>query len=183
MRLERVPPVHKRFWQWLKDQVAQDVPEADGLCEYDCRKPHCDEEEWANCERRINKAAGELWPEPSPAPRGETNPTAHSAPVTVSAMIPQSRSSVIADDVALDDEIKWRAYELFERQHDPADGRSQKDSLHAELPRVAYAAFQLQQYSNGAIAETRAVRAARVYLGALITFIGHSNRGTPIVKG
>jgi len=75
MYLETIQTLHRRFWQWLKDQIAQDVPEADGLCEYDCRKQQCREEEWATCERRIHKAAGELWPESIPAPRGETNPS------------------------------------------------------------------------------------------------------------
>jgi len=74
---ETIQPVHRKFWQWLKDQIAQDVPDADGLCEYDCRKQQCAEEEWATCERRIHKAAGELWPEPSPAPRpaGQSEPS------------------------------------------------------------------------------------------------------------
>ena len=75
MYLETIQTLHRKFWQWLKDQIAQDVPEADGLCEYDCRKQQCTEEEWATCERRIHKAAGELWPESSPAPRSETNPS------------------------------------------------------------------------------------------------------------
>jgi hypothetical protein len=183
MRVETVRPPHKRFWQWLKDQIATDVPEADGLCEYDCRKPQCNQEEWATCERRISKAAGELWPEPSPAPRAETNPSSPSASSLLSAMIPENCASVIADDGALDDEIKRRAYELYERQHDPADRHDQKDNLQAELPRVAYAAFQLQKYSNGEIAETRGVRAARVYLGALSSFIAKGDSDRPIVKG
>ena len=33
-----------------------------GLCEYDCRRQQCTDEEWESCERRIQKAAGELWP-------------------------------------------------------------------------------------------------------------------------
>jgi hypothetical protein len=57
---ETIQTLHRRLWQWLKDQIAQDVPEADGLCEYDCRKQQCTEEDWATCERRIHKAAGEL---------------------------------------------------------------------------------------------------------------------------
>jgi hypothetical protein len=73
---ETIQTLRRRFWQWLKDQIAQDVPEADGLCEYDCCKQQCTEEEWATCEHRIHKAAGELWPESSPPPRRETNPSA-----------------------------------------------------------------------------------------------------------
>ena len=76
MYLETIQTLHRKFWEWLKDQIAQDVPEAEGLCEFDCRKQQCTEEEWASCERRIQKAAGELWPESSPAPRGERKPSA-----------------------------------------------------------------------------------------------------------
>ncbi len=87
---------------------------------------------------------------------------------------PESHFSINADDsidVALHSEIKFRAYELYERRHDSADGHDVKDKLHAELPRVAYAAAQLQKYSNGEVGDTRAVRAARVYLRALSSFI------------
>jgi len=63
MRFETIQTLYKRLWQWTKDQIAQDVPASDGLCEYDCRKQQCTEEEWATCERRIGRAAGELWPE------------------------------------------------------------------------------------------------------------------------
>jgi hypothetical protein len=95
-------------------------------------------------------------------------------------MIPESssenHSSIInADDiidVALHHEIKFRAYELYERRHDTADGHDLKEELQAELLRVAYAAAQLQKYSNGEAGDTRAVRAARIYLRALISFIG-----------
>jgi len=67
MYLETIQTLFRQFWQWLKDQIAQDVPEADGLCEYDCDKLQCTEKEWATCERRIHKASGELWPESSRA--------------------------------------------------------------------------------------------------------------------
>ena len=79
MYLETIQTLHRKIWQWLKDQITQDVLEADGLCEYDCRKQQCTEEEWATCERRINKAAGELWPESSP-PGREANPGAKPSP-------------------------------------------------------------------------------------------------------
>lgn len=68
MRFGTIQTLHKRLWQWMKDQIAQDVPAAHGLCEYDCRKQQCTEEEWATCERRIGRAAGELWPERKPTP-------------------------------------------------------------------------------------------------------------------
>jgi len=67
MRLGTIQTLHKKFWQWMKNQIAQDVPASDGLCEYDCRKQECTEEEWATCERRIQRAAGELWPDTKPA--------------------------------------------------------------------------------------------------------------------
>lgn len=67
MRLGTIQTLHKKFWQWMKNQIAQDVPASDGLCEYDCNKQQCTEEEWATCERRIGRAAGELWPETKPA--------------------------------------------------------------------------------------------------------------------
>src|SRR5208337_5127894 len=52
----------KRAWLWLRSQVIRDVPDGDSLCEYDCRKQECGQEEWAHCDRRLNKAAGELRP-------------------------------------------------------------------------------------------------------------------------
>ncbi|MGA2646211.1 MAG: hypothetical protein ABSF15_15985 [Candidatus Sulfotelmatobacter sp.] len=69
MYLETVQTLQRKFRQLLKDQIAQDVPEADELCEDDCRRQQCTEEEWATSERRIHKAAGELSPE-STVPRG-----------------------------------------------------------------------------------------------------------------
>ena len=51
-----------RFWRWLRDQIIQEVPEDSALCEFDCRKEQCTMGEWESCERRLNKAAGELMP-------------------------------------------------------------------------------------------------------------------------
>ena len=76
-------------------------------------------------------------------------------------------------DVELHDDIKWRAYELYERRGDD-HGRDPKDELQSELHRVAYAAAQLQKYANGEVGDSQAVRAARVYLAALSSFIGHA---------
>lgn len=53
---------HKNLWQWLRNQIVLEVPASEALCEYDCRKQLCTEKEWATCERRIQRAAGELWP-------------------------------------------------------------------------------------------------------------------------
>ncbi|SRR5271166_725601 len=74
MRLGTIQTLHKKFWQWMKNQIAQDVPASVGLCEFDCRKPECTEEEWATCERRIREAAGELRPETKPAPTPPQSP-------------------------------------------------------------------------------------------------------------
>lgn len=76
MRLGKPQALHKKFWQWLKNQVTQDVPVSVGLCEYDCRKQQCSAEEWESCERRIQKAAGELWPATKPAPTSPQVPEA-----------------------------------------------------------------------------------------------------------
>jgi|SRR5579864_7904982 len=86
---------------------------------------------------------------------------------------PENYFSIDVDDiidVALHHEIKFRAYELFDRRHDIADGHDLRDELQTELPRVAYAAAQLQKHSKGE--DTRTVRAARIYLRALSSFIG-----------
>ena len=90
-------------------------------------------------------------------------------------MTPESATSINVDDIidiAFHHEIKCRAYELYEGRHDVADGHDIRDTLKAELPRVAYAAAQLQKYTNGEVGDTRAVRAARVYLRAICSFIG-----------
>lgn len=51
-----------RFRQWAKGLVVQDVPEDIAVCEFDCRKGQCKQDEWEKCERRLTKAAGELSP-------------------------------------------------------------------------------------------------------------------------
>jgi len=76
MRLGTIQTLHKKFGQWVKNQIAQDVPGSVGLCEYDCRKQQCSEGEWATCERRIQRAVGELWPATKPAQTPPT-PTQH----------------------------------------------------------------------------------------------------------
>ena len=51
-----------RLWRWVKNQFISDVPQDIELCEYDCRKGQCTLSEWEKCEKRLSKAAGELWP-------------------------------------------------------------------------------------------------------------------------
>jgi len=73
--IQPVQPLHRRFWQWIRSQIVQEVPESQALCEFDCQKLECSQEEWANCERRLQGAAGELRPESSSI-RSEAKPTA-----------------------------------------------------------------------------------------------------------
>jgi hypothetical protein len=92
-------------------------------------------------------------------------------------MIPKRDAAINADDIidaALHDEIKCRAYQLYELQGDNTDHLDRKTELQFELLRVAYAAAQLQKYCDGEIVDSKAVRAARVYLRALSSFIGQA---------
>jgi len=73
-------------------------------------------------------------------------------------------------DLALHDEIKRRAYELY-KQRGSTDGHTLEDGLHAELHRALYATAELEKCANGDAGDTRSVRAARVYLKALSSFI------------
>jgi hypothetical protein len=59
----------QRFWRWFKGQIIEDVPKDIAICEYDCPKEQCRENEWATCERRLSAAAGELKPEHPPVDR------------------------------------------------------------------------------------------------------------------
>jgi hypothetical protein len=79
-------------------------------------------------------------------------------------------------DVALHDEIKCRAYELYQQRH-ALDAHGLEDMLQSELPRVFYAAAEVEKYAKGEAGDTRAVRAARVYLCALRSFIGQRDGG------
>jgi len=57
--------LHNAFG-WLMKEFVQDVPESISLCEFDCRKQQCTLAEWASCERRLKKGAGELRPSVPP---------------------------------------------------------------------------------------------------------------------
>lgn len=50
------------LWQWIKNQIVQEIPEDIALCEFDCNKLQCTQEEWQTCLRCIARAAGELMP-------------------------------------------------------------------------------------------------------------------------
>jgi len=88
-----------------------------------------------------------------------------------------SHASINANDiidVVLHHEIMCRAYELYQRRHETADVHDLKDARHSELPLVAYAASELQKHAKREVEDTRAVRAARVYLRALGSFVSES---------
>ena len=61
-----------RTWRWLKDQIVREVPPEDALCEFDCRNEQCLYDEWATCERRLTRAAGELMPEVCQGPKASS---------------------------------------------------------------------------------------------------------------
>ena len=77
-------------------------------------------------------------------------------------------------DVALHEQIKWRAYELYERHGHNPERHDLKNELRSDLLCVAYAAAQLQKHPNGAVTDSKVARAARVYLRALSSFIGQT---------
>ncbi len=53
-----------RIIQWLRgriaDRIVQDVPVEIAVCEFNCRKAQCRQDEWTNCPRRLHgqEAAG-----------------------------------------------------------------------------------------------------------------------------
>jgi hypothetical protein len=55
-----------RLWQFVKRQILDDAPEDIAICEFDCRHVQCMQDNWGNCERRIRKGAGELFPDTQP---------------------------------------------------------------------------------------------------------------------
>ena len=56
------------FIQWCQTELVQEVPQEDALCEFDCRKLQCTQGEWETCDRRIRRAADELYPLPRVQP-------------------------------------------------------------------------------------------------------------------
>lgn len=50
------------FWQWIRNQIVQEVPIEIALCEFDCDKQQCTEEEWRTCPRRLASVAAQLMP-------------------------------------------------------------------------------------------------------------------------
>lgn len=54
----------KGLIRWIADQFVRDVPADDALCAFDCKRDQCTAGEWASCDRRLQRAAGELMPSP-----------------------------------------------------------------------------------------------------------------------
>lgn len=52
-----------RIWQYVKRQIVGVVPQDLAICQFDCRKGRCMQDEWDACERRIRKGAGEFFPD------------------------------------------------------------------------------------------------------------------------
>ena len=63
----------RRLWHLVKREIIDDAPEDIAMCEFDCRKGQCMQEEWATCERRSRKGSGELFPAKKP-PSSATGP-------------------------------------------------------------------------------------------------------------
>ena len=55
---------------WLMNEIVQDVPEENAICEFDCRKPQCTFEQWLSCERRLQGVAQRNVRGLPPPPRG-----------------------------------------------------------------------------------------------------------------
>ena len=55
MHLQTTVDRIKESWHLLKAQIAQEVPEADAVCEFDCRVEQCTALEWSGCERRVRR--------------------------------------------------------------------------------------------------------------------------------
>jgi uncharacterized protein YecT (DUF1311 family) len=62
-QLKSNQPIRGIWWRF-RNQIIQEVREDSALCEFDCRHGQCTMEEWESCDRRLNKAAGELMPSP-----------------------------------------------------------------------------------------------------------------------
>ena len=42
------------FSRWVIDQIIQDIPEDCAVCEFDCRKTQCTQDQWMLCSRRLD---------------------------------------------------------------------------------------------------------------------------------
>jgi hypothetical protein len=46
-----------KFWQQLKNEMIQEVPEDRGWCEFNCEKSQCSMSNWEICEARLRSKA------------------------------------------------------------------------------------------------------------------------------
>jgi len=58
-----------RLSRWFRGQLLGEVPPEIALCEFDCPRGQCLEDEWATCQRRLTRAAGGLMPESPKIPK------------------------------------------------------------------------------------------------------------------
>ena len=45
--------LHRWLWQHIRSALTQEVPEQDGLCEFDCPHLQCSMAKWRSCENRL----------------------------------------------------------------------------------------------------------------------------------
>lgn len=69
------------------------------------------------------------------------------------------------------EEIKLRAYYFLEQKHTGTNSPNLDDELKGELPRIAYALSRVHECGDADASNDRAHRAARIYLGALSSFV------------
>jgi hypothetical protein len=78
-----------RLWRWAADQIVQDAPEGSELCAFDCKKAQCTHQEWEVCQRRLNKAAGELMPADEDSSKEHTKPSSLDVEFAAAQQIPE----------------------------------------------------------------------------------------------
>ncbi|MEI9972574.1 MAG: hypothetical protein WDO73_11260 [Ignavibacteriota bacterium] len=57
------PKTLQRLWEFVKRQAVDDVPKEIAICEFDCNRAQCRQNEWDVCGRRIHHGSGELFPD------------------------------------------------------------------------------------------------------------------------
>jgi hypothetical protein len=53
----RTAVIFVRLWNWIKNQIVQDIPAGLAVCEFECRRPQCTVSHWRTCELIRNKPA------------------------------------------------------------------------------------------------------------------------------
>jgi hypothetical protein len=56
---EKVNGFLRRLWSRLHGSWVSDVPAQIAICEFECRKDQCMNNEWDSCEHRMARCAGE----------------------------------------------------------------------------------------------------------------------------